>query len=204
MNSLVLYKDFTIDFSRDSNFIDKTFTIFEHSKGMSLFAFPTSQNSIKLINFDAVLDDEKLSPDEDEAYLNKNPENNERGPDSKFGYQKGKYLTLKDVNKHEPVDKHLHYKLMYHGGRITILKYYRLCLSSDEQKDILITGSEDKTIKIWDISSLDMSEKDVNYQYKNHCVRTILAHDGNKISSIFNFYDPLKNKNFIFTQIQCF
>jgi hypothetical protein len=197
LSSLVLFKDFHIDYSRDSNFIDKTFTIFEHSNGMSLFGFPTSQNTIKLINFEDVLSDEKLSPEENEEIIKSNSNDKERGPNSKFGYQKGKYLTLTDVNRPELVDRHLYYKLMSHGGRITILKYYRLCLSVDEQKDILITGSEDKTIKIWDISSLDKSEKDVNYQYKNHCVRTILAHDGNKISSIFNFYDPLKNKNFI-------
>lgn len=194
LNRLSLFKEFTIDFNINSSFIDKTFLIFDHSNGNSYLAFPTSNYAIKLVYFNRILQDIDFSvSQEDGGEVQKN----ENKPFTKFGYHKGQLLTQKDFERPEPVDKFLFYKLLSHGGKVTHIKYYRLCLNTKDDKDLLLSASEDKCLKIWDISNLNKSFDDLNLQYKNNCLRTILAHDNNRIANFVNFYDPLKNKNFI-------
>lgn len=196
LNNLSIFKEFTIDYSINSNFIDKKFLVFEHSNGNSYLAYPTSQNTIKLIRFDKLLKDDSFCVKED-AYENLNMDSHK--PSSEIKQHKATLITSKDFERAEPIDKHLAYKLSSHGGRITHIKYYRMANGNypDSVKDLLITASEDKCIKIWDITDLNKYLNDVNKQYRNLCVKTLLAHDNNKISSFVNFFDPLKNKAYI-------
>jgi hypothetical protein len=196
LNNLSLFKEFTIDYSINSNFIDKKFLVFEHSNGIAYMAFPTSQNTIKLISFNKLLKDESFNA-KDETQDNINLEPNKRPNEIK--HHKATLITSKDFERAEPIDKHLIYKLSSHGGKITHIKYYRLSTGNDQQsvKDLLITASEDKCIKIWDITDLNKYLSDVNKQYRNLCLKTLLAHDNNKISCFVNYFDPLKNKAFI-------
>lgn len=203
LNNLALFKEFTVDYSINSNFIDKRFLIFEHSNGNSYLVFPTSQNAIKLIGFNSLLKDESFNAlsDHSNENLNFDSQNKQsaalKGQVGEIKQHKATLITSKDFERAEPIDKHLLYKLCSHGGKITHLKYYRLSTGNEQVKDLLITASEDKCIKIWDISDLNKYLNDVNKQYRNLCVKTLMAHDNNKISSFVNFFDPLKNKAFI-------
>ncbi len=217
ITNLTLFKELKIDYSTNSNFIDKKFLIFEHSNGMTYMAFPTSLNAIKLIDFNTLLKDDYYSISEACNELDNLNNNNSvcdtpiksqlsniknnpivnNNSNTKDKYFKATHITNKDFNRSEPVDKHLVYQLLSHGGRVTLLKYYLIYFNQDQAKDLLITASEDKTIKIWDITDINKYLEDVNKQYRNLCARTIIAHDNNKISNFVNFYDPIKNKNYI-------
>lgn len=162
-----IYDD-PIDFSPNSNFLTKKFTIFEHSNGHTLFAYPTSQNTIKIEYFDKFINDEK------KAIEAKQPKPN---------IMQAMNLTVRD--------KWLYFTLSSHGGKIIDLIYYR-----KEQSDYLISSSEDGAIKIWDITKLSAYLNNVNEYYKSNCVKTLLGHQG-KIIAMKVYYDPLHCTNLI-------
>ena len=181
LTELSLLSEFSVDFSVNSNFLDKKFTIFDHSNGNGCLAYPTSQNTIKIVYLNKILKDKDFFPKE-----NKNGfENN----------NKNIKISIKDFDKGELLDKYLYFKLASHGGRITQLRYYRLPYQGQD-KDLLISSSEDKCIKIWDITNLNKYLDDVNEFYRNNCVKTLTSHE-NKIGNFVNFYDALKIKNYI-------
>jgi WD40 repeat protein len=58
INKFTLNQEFNIDWSSNSIFKDKIFSIFENSQGKVIFAYPTSQYTIKLENFEKFFDEE--------------------------------------------------------------------------------------------------------------------------------------------------
>jgi len=197
LNNLSIFKEFTIDFSINSNFVDKKFLIFEHSNGNTYFTYPTSLYSIKLIHLNNVLKDEYFTFKDEENEIDTIKKSKENPQNRAIKQHNAVLIKSKDFERGEKIDKHLIYKLSSHGGKITHMKYFRLNIQPDQERDLLISASEDKSIKIWDISNLNKNYEDVNKQYKNLCVRTILPHDNNKICNLTTFFDPLKNKAFI-------
>lgn len=160
-----IYDD-TIDFFANSNFQTKKFTMFEHSNGNTLLAYPTSQNTVKIEYVDKFIGEKTptINP-------NTNP-----------------YVTQK-VNAR---DKYTYFTLQSHSGKITDIIYYR----NNQNKDFLITTSEDCTIKIWEITNLERYLKNVNEFYHSNCIKTLMGHQG-VIIACLTFYDPLKNINYI-------
>jgi WD40 repeat protein len=142
-----------IDYSSNSNLLDKKFLVFKHSNKNTLLAYPTSQNTIKLEYFDKLLTNQMYK------------------------------LNI----SHNVRNDYLYFNLQYHGGKILDLKYYR-----NNDTDYLISSSEDKTIKIWNISNLNKYLTNVNEFYRNNCVKTILAHD-NRISTFILYNNTISN-----------
>lgn len=149
----VIYDD-TIDFTANSNFQTKKFTIFEHSNGNTLLAYPTSQNTIKLEYVDKFIN---------EPTPTINPKTN-------------MYVTQKANAR----DKYTYFTLQSHSGKIIDLIYYR----SNINKDYLISSSEDCSVKIWDITKLNHYLTNVNEFYRSNCIKTLTGHQGIIISTL--------------------
>ena len=158
--------DDTIDFTANSNFLTKKFAIFEHSNGNTLLAYPTSQNTIKLEYFDKIIAD----------------------PTPTIKPNSNMYVTAKANAR----DKYLYFTLQSHSAKINDIIYYR----SSDNKDYVLSSSDDCTIKIWDITSLNAYLKNVNDYYRANCIKTLIGHQGIIVSTKV-FFDPLKSINYI-------
>jgi WD40 repeat protein len=154
---------FPIDYSYNSNFLDKKFTIFEHSNLSVFFAYPTSQHTIKIEYFDKFY----------EQYM------------SEASTNKTLHSQSQNVNAR---DTYLFFKLQSHGAKINELQYYR----TNENHDLLISSSDDKSIKIWDITNLNKYITNVNEYYKQNCIKTLIGHD-NRIICFKLLCDRLKD-----------
>jgi WD40 repeat protein len=174
--------DMPIDFSTNSNFLDKKFTIFQHSNGETILAYPTSQHNIKLEYFDKFVTPRFESSTELKKEMDINSLN------LSGSLNKSSFHSKQQGLSHNARDEYLYFTLQYHGGRILDLQYYRVSKGTNIS-DYLITSSEDKTIKIWDITNLNKYMKNVNDYYKSNCVRTLLGHE-NRISCFMLFNNP--------------
>lgn len=150
-NSLGEYEliyDDTIDFTANANFTAKKFTVFEHSNGNTLIAYPTSQNTIKLEYLDKILS----------------------APEPIIKPNSNIYVTAKANAR----DKFLYFTLASHSAKINDIVYYRTATNCD----YLISSSDDTAIKIWNITKLHLYLSNVNEYYKTNCIKTLLGHQG--------------------------
>ena len=74
-----------------------------------------------------------------------------------------------------------------HSEAVTCVKLFN---------NLLISSSEDCSVKIWDITKLNHYLTNVNEFYRSNCIKTLTGHQGIIISTLV-FYDPLKNINYI-------
>lgn len=233
IEALQPFKEFLIDYSDTSNFLDKKFTAFEHSNHEYILCYPTSINTIKLESLDTILNDQSCN--KPEVILNSGKKVNKLYE----GDNMYKFLTFQP--KASDRDKYLRLKLAGHGGKVTEIVYFQVGknnmvnrakeqekvqgnntfnsshigqvmdprrgnetsklnnYSVDDIKDLLITASEDKTIKIWNITSLaDLSQTQLgklnlnNKQtYSSPLLKTIVQQ--HPISTIDVFFNPLQD-----------
>ena len=154
LNDLTLKKEFNVDSSVNSNFINKKFTVFQHSVEKDLIAYPLSNNTINLDYFDLSESCEKTTPFKP-------------------------FFNLKS-----------------HASKIIDIIYYKMNTIENKEKDILITSSEDKSIKVWDITMLSKYLTNVNEYYKLNCVKTLLGHE-NRIQCLQIFFNPILSKHYL-------
>jgi WD40 repeat protein len=190
--------DMPVDFSVNSNFLEKKFTIFQHSNGTTLMAYPTSQNTIKLEFFDKFIMpkcenvSERVSKEMSGGIYNGSSHDININSLSLSGSQNMSSFYAKQQGlNHNARDEYLYFTLQYHGGKIIDLQYYRVTKGINSS-DYLITSSEDKTIKIWDITNLNKYLKNVNEYYKSNCLRTLVGHD-NRISCFMLLSNPFSS-----------
>ena len=177
-----------IDYTSFANFQNKKFVIFEHSNGTTFLAYPTSSNTINIEYLDKFIDDVTISkPITNESFKNNK---NKQIKSNIFNARPQKIDDSQ--NKVSSRQKYLYFTLSSHSQKINELIYYR----SSENKDYLLSSSDDCTIKIWDITELNKYLKDVNSFYRCNCVKTLLGHQG-RIISLKTYYDPLKGINYI-------
>lgn len=177
----------TIDYSINSNFLNKKFTVFEHSNGEIMLAYPTSQNTIKIEIFSKIFDTLNLTQYSENSNLNNS------GILNTFPTNNSLHNNL-DVNSRDHL---LYFKLQSHGAQITEIVYFKL-KDNNSVADLLISASEDKSIKIWNITSLQKYKdiKDMDEYYKINNVRTMLGHNG-KISCMLPFYSEEHGKDYL-------
>ena len=176
-----------IDYTSFANFQNKKFVIFEHSNGTTFLAYPTSSNTINIEYLDKFIDDATIStPVTNQSFQNKNKQ-------IKSNIFNARPQKIDDSqNKVSSRQKYLYFTLSSHSQKINELIYYR----SSENKDYLLSSSDDCTIKIWEITDLHKYLKDVNSFYRCNCVKTLMGHQG-RIISLKTYYDPLKGINYI-------
>lgn len=198
IDCLYPFKECLIDYSDNSNFIDKTFLAFQHSNKEFILAYPTSLNTIRLESLDTIFTEEEKKG---ELSLKKDVFNNDRIPQSK---DNDYYSFLTFQPKASDRDKFLKLKLTGHGAKITKIIYHQIGKNTMNQQesikeissgnntfnsnnmnkvltsnkkdnsaklnnsllesvtDLLITASEDRTVKIWNITELTLLNQTQN------------------------------------------
>lgn len=120
--------DSSIDYSTNSNFLNKHFTIYQSAFDKEYYvAYPTSLNTIKIekCTSDILSTEEKLSKTSND-------------------------FLHKDVSPNQRED-FLVCKLVGHLAKINLIKYY---YSKYANKEYILSSSKDHCLKIWNISSL--------------------------------------------------
>lgn len=128
IGNLMKIYDSSIDYSTNSNYLNKKFTIYQSAFDKEYYiAYPTSLNTIKIekCTSDILSTEEKLS----------NTSND---------------FLHKDVSANQRED-FLVCKLVGHLARINLIQYY---YSKYSNKEYIISSSKDHCLKIWNISSL--------------------------------------------------
>lgn len=237
LQNIDIAKEFPIDYSVNSNFLDKKFIVFEHSNGDSILCYPTSLFTLKLESLDLIL--KEPEPQKRELKISKDVFNQER---KNFNQIDMPLNNVTSFPKATDRDKFLKLKLQGHGANIIDIKYYQVGISvnkenkdryeqnvlkdkknvenrslnsnlvnnvfnenknkkdSKEVTDYLISASDDRTVKIWNISNLkDLNDQsnqinlNNNYNYTSCLLRTLIHQ--NSIVGIQVFFNPLKNAN---------
>ena len=175
-----------IDYTSFSNFPNKKFIVFEHSNGKTLFAYPTSNNTINIEFLDSFIEDANPVEPITNATFNKSKQTK-----SNIFNPRPQKID-ESYNKINNRQKYLYFTLSSHSSKINEIIYYR----SDKNKDYLISSSDDGTIKIWEITNLEKYFKDASSFYRTNCIKTLTGHQG-RIVSLKTYYDPLKAINYI-------
>eukprot|EP00340_Litonotus_pictus_P004405 CAMPEP_0170519980 /NCGR_PEP_ID=MMETSP0209-20121228/5189_1 /TAXON_ID=665100 ORGANISM="Litonotus pictus, Strain P1" /NCGR_SAMPLE_ID=MMETSP0209 /ASSEMBLY_ACC=CAM_ASM_000301 /LENGTH=608 /DNA_ID=CAMNT_0010805991 /DNA_START=402 /DNA_END=2225 /DNA_ORIENTATION=+ len=244
LSNIEVAKEFPIDYSVNSNYLDKKFLVFEHSNGETILCYPTSLFSVKLESLDAVINEPKKEAKE--IKLSKDVFNQDRK-----NFNQIESLPINSVSAFPKIsdrDKFLKLKLTGHGANIVDLFYYQVGsgVSKDKKNeyeqnlqsgkgevdnrslnsqhmnkvmsnnpsnskntyniqasdrsvtDYLITASEDRTIKIWNISDLTNLSNSQNskinlnnqYNYTSPLLKTLIHQ--HSIVGIQVFFNPLK------------
>ena len=163
--------DTSIDYSTNSNFLDKKFCLYESDNKIFL-AYPSSLHQIKIENFSENINRTEeilMHTSNEKLYLNTN------------------------VNQRDHL---LYFKLCGHISKINDIKFYKDSLNNLEY---LISSSDDHSIKIWNISNLNnYINKPEKYYENNINVKTLIGHK-NKIKSMEIFFDKNTQNSLIFS-----
>ena len=160
--------DNTIDYSTNSNFLDKHFSLFtDIISNNTYLAYPSSMNNIRIEDFSNYIQSEN------EVMMKSSNQN--------------LYLDT-NVNSR---DKFLCLKLEGHIGKITHIQYYL----DKNNSQFLISSSEDHTIKIWNITDLYSYIQNKNNYYQGD-VLNLVGHTG-VILKFQIFYHSNTNSNII-------
>ena len=161
-----IYDD-TIDYSTNSNFVDKHFSLFtDIISNNTYFAYPSSMNNIRIEDFTNYIQSEN------EEMMSSNQNLNSKT----------------NVNLR---DKFLCLKLEGHIAKINHIQYYL----DKNNSQFLISSSEDRTIKIWNITDLYSYIQNKNNYYQGN-VLNLVGHTGIIVNfQIFN--DSSTNSNII-------
>lgn len=241
LQKLTIKKEFPIDYSVNSNFLDKNFIVFTHSSGESILCYPTILNSIKLESLDTIINE--VEKEVVEIKLNKDVFNQEKRNYNNIDHNSISTTSYPKVTNR---DKYLVLKLNGHSAKIVDLCYYQVGSNSkkgysdddyqnklkNDKKDVqnrtlnsnkvniilnenkesnfvennnlyknegitdyLITSSEDRTIKIWNISNLNLGINNINLNNQNNYTSPLLKtliHQ-HSIVQIQIFFNPLKD-----------
>ena len=159
--------DNTIDYSSNSNFVDKHFSLFtDIISNNTYLAYPSSMNNIRIEDFTNYIQSENEEMMSSNQNLNSKTNVNSR-------------------------DKFLCLKLEGHIAKINHIQYFL----DKNNSQFLISSSEDRTIKIWNITDLYSYIQNKNNYYQGN-VLNLVGHTGIIINfQIFN--DSSTNSNFI-------
>lgn len=166
-----------IDFSANSNFKDKKFVIYKSIVNNNIYlVYPTSLNNIKIEDFTQnMMKDEEIREYTSNENLHTNFSPNSR-------------------------DRYLYFKLKGHLGRINGLIYFNY---ESEEKEFLITHSNDLQIKIWNLTNIHKylnDPKGLGENYDNYInegnVRTISGHK-TPILDLSLYYEDKNKRAFI-------
>ena len=141
--------DSTIDYSSNSNFLEKHFTLFtDIISNNTYLAYPSSKNNIRIEDFTSFIENENeimMKSSNQNLYLDTN------------------------VNSR---DNLLCLKLEGHIAKILDIKYYL----DRNNNQFLISSSEDHTIKIWNITDLSSYIKNKKNHYENKKNLNLVGH----------------------------